>query len=73
MRSHGSGAAGEISHQHHATELESGNILIFDNGSHSRNRAASRIVEVNPETKEIDWTYEGSPVRVVLQFVHQRC
>ena len=53
--------AGELGHQHHATELESGNILIFDNGSHSRNRAASRVIEVNPDTKEIEWIYEGSP------------
>ena len=53
--------AGEVSHQHHATELESGNILIFDNGSHSRNRAASRVIEVNPDTNEIEWTYEGNP------------
>ncbi len=53
--------AGEISHQHHATHLDSGNILVFDNGTHSRGRAASRVIEVNPETSQIEWTYEGSP------------
>ncbi len=52
---------GELGHQHHATELDSGNILVFDNGSHSRNRAASRVVEVDRETNEIAWSYEGSP------------
>ena len=53
--------ADEISHQHHATQLDSGNILIFDNGSHSRRRSASRVIEVNPDTNEIEWSYEGSP------------
>ena len=53
---------GEVSHQHHATQLENGNILVFDNGSHSRgNSEKSRLVEVNPETNEVEWTYEGSP------------
>ena len=35
--------------------------MIFDNGAHVRNGATSRIIEVNPETNEIEWTYEGSP------------
>ena len=53
--------AGELGHQHHATELESGNYLIFDNGAHIRGGATSRIIEVNPESNEIEWTYEGNP------------
>ena len=53
--------AGEVSHQHHATQLEGGNIMIFDNGSHSSGRSNSRVIEVNPQTDEIEWTYEGSP------------
>ena len=54
--------AGEVSHQHHATQLDSGNILIFDNATHSIGRnSSSRVIEVNPETDEIEWTYEGSP------------
>ena len=53
--------AGELGHQHHATELESGNYLIFDNGAHIRRGATSRIVELNPESNEIEWTYEGNP------------
>ena len=52
---------GEISHQHHATQLEDGRILVFDNGSHSTGRSTSRVIEVDPETGEIEWTYEGSP------------
>lgn len=51
----------ELGHQHNATELDSGNVMIFDNGAHIRNGATSRIIEVNPETNEIEWTYEGSP------------
>ena len=51
----------ELGHQHNATELDSGNVMIFDNGAHIRQGAASRIIEVNPETNEIEWTYEGSP------------
>ena len=53
--------AGEISHQHDATELEDGSFLVFDNGTHSAGRGNSRVIEVDPETREIGWTYEGSP------------
>ncbi len=53
---------GEISHQHNATQLDSGKIMIFDNAAHSRGgRRGSRVIEVNPETREIEWTYEGRP------------
>ncbi|PIU41866.1 MAG: hypothetical protein COS99_03085 [Candidatus Omnitrophica bacterium CG07_land_8_20_14_0_80_42_15] len=43
---------------HNPTMLESGNILIFDNGWE---REYSRIVEVNPITKKIVWEYKATP------------
>ncbi len=53
---------GEISHQHNATQLDNGNIMIFDNHTHRIGGGrGSRIIEVNPESGEIEWTYEGRP------------
>lgn len=52
---------GEISHQHHPTHLENGNVLLFDNGPHRRGVSYSRIVEVDPATSEIAWEYRGEP------------
>ena len=52
---------GELSHQHNPTFLDNGHVLIFDNGSYSRGMQRSRVVEVDMETNEIVWSYEGSP------------
>jgi len=53
---------GEVFHQHHATQLDNNNILLFDNGCHStENSERSRVVEINPTTNEITWQYIGSP------------
>ena len=55
---------GEIAHQHDATMLENGNILLFDNGSHRHNDLLtnySRAVEVNPKTNQIEWQYTADP------------
>jgi len=41
--------------QHEASVLASGNILFFDNGREER--GYSRLVELNPLTKEIVWEY----------------
>ena len=49
---------GEIDHQHHPTYLESGRILLFDNGFHRPRSSYSRIIEVDPDT---NWDYRGSP------------
>jgi outer membrane protein assembly factor BamB len=48
-------------HQHHATWVNGGNVMIFDNGMHGLGMAASRVIEVNPATNEVAWRYEGSP------------
>lgn len=49
---------GVISHQHDATLLENDRILLFDNGRRSE---ASRVIEVDPFTREIVWSYDGRP------------
>ncbi|MEM8995313.1 MAG: arylsulfotransferase family protein [Acidobacteriota bacterium] len=46
---------GELQFPHEATWLENGHILIFDNGT--KERAFSRIIEVEPRSGEIVWTY----------------
>lgn len=52
----------DISHQHHATWVPGGNVQIFDNGMHRmRGSTASKVIEVDPATDEIVWSYEGSP------------
>jgi hypothetical protein len=50
---------GNIIAQHHATMLENNNILLFDNGY---GRGYSRVIEIEPITKEIKWEYKGSPL-----------
>ena len=52
---------GELYQQHHPTWLNSGRVLIFDNGSHRRGASHSRIVEVDPGTNQIHWQYLGAP------------
>ncbi len=44
--------------QHNPSWLENGNILVFDNGY-----AGSRVIEFNPATDEIAWSYEGRPIQ----------
>ena len=43
---------------HMPVMLSSGNILVFDNGLH---RKYSRVVEINPVSKQIVWSYEAKP------------
>ena len=54
---------GEIFHQHDARELENGNILVFDNGNHrpGPGPSYSRVVEMDGQSGEIVWTYQGNP------------
>lgn len=49
---------GNLEKPHHPTLLENGNILIFDNGP---KRGYSRLIELDPFTKEMIWQYEASP------------
>lgn len=49
-------------HQHHPTALPNGNVQIFDNGAHMLAPSPiSRVIEVDPETDEIVWSYYGTP------------
>ena len=53
---------GELSHQHNPTQLDNGNLLIFDNGeTRAQGGVFSRVVELNPKTGEIVWEYRGDP------------
>jgi outer membrane protein assembly factor BamB len=51
---------GEIAHQNDSILLRNGNILIFDNDVHASpySMGFSRILEVNPKTNEMVWSYE---------------
>lgn len=53
-----------LSQQHDPTLLTNGNLLVFDNGTHPRDRpyrAFSRVLELNPSTKEVIWEYRDAP------------
>lgn len=50
-----------LGHQHHATALANGNVQVFDNGLHGHHLPASRIIEVNPRTNDIEWQYSAVP------------
>ena len=52
---------GQVNHQHHPTWLDSGRIMIFDNGCHRQGASRSRIIEVDPQTNEIGWEYQAAP------------
>jgi len=47
----------DLRKQHHPSLLDNGNILIFDNQGADGRR--SRIVELNPITEKIEWTYDS--------------
>lgn len=52
---------GDISHQHDATHVGNGNVMIFDNGSHRFGVSYSRVLEINPLSDTVVWEYRGSP------------
>jgi Arylsulfotransferase (ASST) len=45
--------------QHDADLLPDGNILLFDNFGHYGNGGMSRVIELDPVTQEIVWSYAG--------------
>ena len=54
--------APDTAHQHHASWLSNGNVQIFDNGMHRKQGMSySRVIEVNPESNEVIWSYQGNP------------
>jgi hypothetical protein len=52
-----------LAQQHDPTLLANGHVLIFDNGAHRKAEAmtASRVIEVEPQTKKIVWEYRDRP------------
>lgn len=49
---------GEIEHQHHATQLDDGSVMLFDNGVE---RGFSRILVVDPRDDHIAWQFTADP------------
>lgn len=49
---------GELEWPHHPTLLDDGNLLLFDNGTF---RGWSRVVEIDPVSREIVWEYHAEP------------
>lgn len=45
-------------HQHDASLVENNRILVFDNSSQD---GFSRVVELDPNTQELEWLFDGSP------------
>lgn len=60
---------GAISHQHDAKFLDNGNVMLFDNGVHARGPSFSRVLEIDPETKETVWSYRASPAFSMFSFM----
>ena len=52
-----------LAQQHDPSLLSNGNILVYDNGSHSSHHALpfSRVVEVDPKTNQVVWEYSDNP------------
>jgi len=53
-----------LSGQHAPYMLSNGNVLLFDNGAHRLDDTFpfSRVLEINPATKEIVWKYQDPRV-----------
>ena len=65
---------GVLSHQHHATWLDNGHVLVFDNGCHRAEQPSfSQVLEVDPATKEIVWTYKAEPILAFYSFMVSGC
>lgn len=61
---------GVLSHQHHVTMLPDGHVLLFDNGTHRKGGPShSRILEVDPATNEIAWSYQAPVVLAFSSFM----
>jgi outer membrane protein assembly factor BamB len=52
-----------LGHPHDSHRLENGNILVFANGFHGGHADMwSRVIEIDPETKETKWEFTAKPV-----------
>jgi outer membrane protein assembly factor BamB len=50
--------SGKLQHQHSPVMTADNKVLVFDNGYR---RHSSKLVEIDPATNEVVWTYEGTP------------
>jgi hypothetical protein len=61
---------GYLSHQHAATMLPSGRILLFDNGCHRvRLPSFSQVLEVDPATNDVVWSYRPPVTLAFFSFM----
>lgn len=54
-------------HQHDAQLLDNGRITLFANGEHNGSggsKTGSRVLEIDPETRQILWEYKSTPPHV---------
>jgi hypothetical protein len=65
---------GILSHQHHATWLDDGHVLLFDNGCHRKELPSfSQVVELDPATKKVVWSYRSLPILAFYSFMISGC
>ncbi|MBV9171664.1 MAG: aryl-sulfate sulfotransferase [Chloroflexi bacterium] len=50
-----------LHNQHAPSLLANGNLLIFDNGTHRGPLPYSRVLEIDPATRDVRWFYEDTP------------
>ncbi|MGD9510384.1 MAG: arylsulfotransferase family protein [Geminicoccaceae bacterium] len=61
--------------QHDPDILPNGNVLMFDNNGDFGDKGRSRVIEVDPRTTAISWSYSGSgerPMESVIRSSQQR-
>lgn len=51
---------GPFHRQHDAEAMANGNIMVFDNRGHVDAGGPTRIIELNPESLSVDWSFAGS-------------
>jgi hypothetical protein len=56
--------------QHHASLLDNGHFLVFDNGPAA---GRSRILEVDPQTRQVVWSYQGTPPSSFFSIIGGGC
>lgn len=56
--------------QHHPQMLDNGRILLFDNQGHRGREGATRVIEYDPLTKTIDWSYAGTITEPLISSVY---
>jgi len=49
--------------QHDPSVLANGNVLLFDNNGGEN--GASRVIEINPASGDVEWSYDGEPSNIL--------